>query len=41
MTWRQGGRSVWIDEGDDSVVYVVRGDAVEAWPLSDRELTCA
>lgn len=35
------GRSIWIDEADDSVVYLVEDDAVEAWPRDDRDLGCA
>lgn len=36
----QGGRTVWIDEADDSVVFVVDGDSVETWPRFDKPLAC-
>ncbi len=37
----QQGRSIWIDEANDSVVYIVNDDNVEAWPRDDRDLGCA
>jgi hypothetical protein len=30
--YQQGDRSRWLNASDDSVVYVVDGDGVEAWP---------
>jgi hypothetical protein len=35
------GRAIWIDESDDSLVYVIDDDTVEAWPRDDRDLACA
>ncbi len=34
------GRAIWIDEADDSLVYIVKGDTVEAWPRDRRDLAC-
>lgn len=38
--YRQDGRALWIDEGDDMRVYLVDADGTEAWPLSTRSLNC-
>jgi hypothetical protein len=35
------GRTVWIDEDDDSTVFVVSGDTTEVWPRHDKGLACA
>lgn len=37
----QDERTVWIDEANDAVVFVVDGESVEAWPRYDRPLGCA
>jgi hypothetical protein len=39
--YRQRGRELWLDAADDSLVYVVDGDGVEAWPRYDQPLECA
>jgi hypothetical protein len=35
------GRTLWIDETDDSLIYVVTDSAVEAWPRRVEPLWCA
>ena len=39
--WSQDGRALWIDEVDDTFVYVVTADATEAWPRLEQGLGCA
>jgi hypothetical protein len=39
--YRQGGRALWLDAADDSVVYVMDSDGAEAWPRYNQPLECA
>lgn len=39
--FRLGDGELWADEADGEVVYVVDGDAVEAWPRDRRPRGCA
>ncbi|MEQ1787555.1 MAG: hypothetical protein ABL966_10915 [Acidimicrobiales bacterium] len=39
--YHQGDRMLWIDEADDSRVYLVSDDHVEAWPLDLEQHGCA
>lgn len=39
--YHQGDRTLWIDEADDSRVYLVSEDHVEAWPLDLEQHGCA
>jgi hypothetical protein len=40
--YRQNEQSLWVDDADDSLVYVVVDpESVEAWPRYDGQLECA
>jgi hypothetical protein len=39
--FHQGDETLWIDEADDSRVYVVRDGRVEAWPRDHEQYACA
>ncbi len=39
--YTRDGRTIWIDEADDTRIYVVAGDRAEAWPRRTQVLTCA
>ena len=39
--WSQEGRGLWVDEVDDTYVYVVTDDATEAWPRLEHGPGCA
>ncbi len=38
--YRLGGSALWINEADDSFVYVVDDERVEAWPRDRRTYGC-
>ncbi len=39
--YRKDGASLWVDRSDDSRVYIVEGDDVEAWLPPSRMYACA
>ena len=39
--YTRDGRTIWIDEADDTRIYVVDDGGVEAWPRRTEGLTCA
>jgi uncharacterized metal-binding protein len=39
--YSRDGRAIWVDELDDTVLYVVDPVGVEAWPRLSRGLACA
>lgn len=39
--YRQGDLQLWVDPANDTLIYVVQGDVIEAWPRVDGEVVCA
>ena len=39
--YRRDGAALWLDPSDDTLIYVVTDDAIEAWPLLREEVFCA
>ena len=39
--YRRDGAALWVDPSDDTLIYVVTDDAIEAWPLLREEVFCA
>lgn len=39
--YSRDGRTLWVDEADDAVIYVIDRDSGEAWPRLNEQLSCA
>ncbi len=39
--FREGGTALWVDENDESVIYLVTATSIERWPRDPQPAGCA